>query len=126
MKLIRIERTDFMGLFNKKKKIDVWDDAYKAKPHFYKQSDGSVFGAMSLTEGVKTMFLKQPQIHFEVEGQRISQWRIALISTTNDSMIGQMDYGTCLKKLQPYILAEDSNFILVRGLTLDELKSPIK
>ncbi|OUQ79239.1 hypothetical protein B5E48_06065 [Massilimicrobiota sp. An105] len=123
MKLIRIERTDFMGLFNKKKKIDVWDDAYKAKPHFYKQSDGSVFGAMSLTEGVKTMFLKQPQIHFEVEGQRISQWRIALISTTNDSMIGQLDYGTCLKKLQPYILAEDSNFILVRGLTLDELKS---
>lgn len=123
MKLIRIERTDFMGLFNKKKKIDVWEDAYKAKPHFYKQSDGSVFGAMSLTEGVKTMFLKQPQIHFEVEGQRISQWRIALIDTTNDSMIGQMDYGTCLKKLQPYILAEDSNFILVRGLTLDELKS---
>ena len=123
MKLIRIERTDFMGLFNKKKKTDVWDDAYKAKPHFYKQSDGSVFGAMSLTEGVKTMFLKQPQIHFEVEGQRISQWRIALIDTTNDSMIGQMDYGTCLKKLQPYILAEDSNFILVRGLTLDELKS---
>lgn len=123
MKLIRIERTDFMGLFNKKKKIDVWEDAYKAKPHFYKQSDGSVFGAMSLTEGVKTMFLKQPQIHFEVEGQRISQWRIALVSTTNDSMIGQMDYGTCLKKLQPYILAEDSNFILVRGLTLDELKS---
>lgn len=123
MKLIGIERTDFMGLFNKKKKIDVWEDAYKAKPHFYKQSDGSVFGAMSLTEGVKTMFLKQPQIHFEVEGQRISQWRIALISTTNDSMIGQLDYGTCLKKLQPYILAEDSNFILVRGLTLDELKS---
>lgn len=123
MKLIRIERTDFMGLFNKKKKIDVWEDAYKAKPHFYKQSDGSVFGAMSLTEGVKTMFLKQPQIHFEVEGQRISQWRIALISTTNDSMIGQLDYETCLKKLQPYILAEDSNFILVRGLTLDELKS---
>lgn len=123
MKLIRIERTDFMGLFNKKKKIDVWEDAYKAKPHFYKQSDGSIFGAMSLTEGVKTMFLKQPQIHFEVEGQRISQWRIALISTTNDSMIGQLDYGTCLKKLQPYILAEDSNFILVRGLTLDELKS---
>lgn len=123
MKLIRIERTDFMGLFNKKKKIDVWEDAYKAKLHFYKQSDGSVFGAMSLTEGVKTMFLKQPQIHFEVEGQRISQWRIALISTTNDSMIGQLDYGTCLKKLQPYILAEDSNFILVRGLTLDELKS---
>ena len=123
MKLIRIERTDFMGLFNKKKKTVNWDDAYKAKPHFYKQSDGSVFGAMSLTEGVKTMFLKQPQIHFEVEGQRISQWRIALINTTNDSMIGQLDYGTCLKKLQPYILAEDSNFILVRGLTLDELKS---
>ena len=123
MKLIRIERTDFMGLFNKKKKTVNWYDAYKAKPHFYKQSDGSVFGAMSLTEGVKTMFLKQPQIHFEVEGQRISQWRIALIDATNDSMIGQMDYGTCLKKLQPYILAEDSNFILVRGLTLDELKS---
>lgn len=123
MKLIRIERTDFMGLFNKKKKIDVWEDAYKAKPHFYKQSDGSVFGAMSLTEGVKTMFLKQPQIHFEVEGQRISQWRIALIDATNDSMIGDMDYFMALKKLQPYILAEDSNFILVRGLTLDELKS---
>ena len=112
-----------MGLFNKKKKIDVWEDAYKAKPHFYKQSDGSVFGAMSLTEGVKTMFLKLPQIHFEVEGQRISQWRIALIDATNDSMIGDMDYFMALKKLQPYILAEDSNFILVRGLTLDELKS---
>ena len=112
-----------MGLFNKKKKIDVWEDAYTATPHFYKQSDGSVFGAMSLTEGVKTMFLKQPQIHFEVEGQRISQWRIALIDATNDSMIGDMDYFMALKKLQPYILAEDSNFILVRGLTLDELKS---
>lgn len=112
-----------MGLFNKKKKTVNWDDAYKAKPHFYKQSDGSVFGAMSLTEGVKTMFLKQPQIHFEVEGQRISQWRIALIDATNDSMIGDMDYFMALKKLQPYILAEDSNFILVRGLTLDELKS---
>ena len=112
-----------MGLFNKKKKIDVWEDAYKATPHFYKQSDGSVFGVMSLTECVKTMFLKQPQIHFEVEGQRISQWRIALIDATNDSMIGDMDYFMALKKLQPYILAEDSNFILVRGLTLDELKS---
>ena len=28
-----------MGLFNKKKKIDVWDDAYKAKPHFYKHGE---------------------------------------------------------------------------------------
>ena len=112
-----------MGFFNKKKKIDVWEDAYKATPHFYKQSDGSVFGAMSLTEGVKTMFLKQPQLHFQVEGQQISNWRLALTSTTNDSMIGDMDYFMALKKLQTYIIAEDLNFVLVRGLTLDELKS---
>ncbi len=112
-----------MGLFKKKKKTVNWDDAYKATPHFYKQSDGSVFGAMSLTEGTKTMLMKQPQLHFQVEGQNISQWRLTLISTTNDSMIGDMDYFTALKTLQPYILAEDSNFILVKGLTLDELKS---
>ena len=47
-------------------------------------------------------------------------WKLMLISTTKDSIIGDCDYLIALEKLGKYVLDSHANTILVKALTLEE------
>ncbi|MCH5320340.1 MAG: DUF4299 family protein [Eubacterium sp.] len=117
-----------MGLFDKfkskKEKVD-WSNAYKAMPKFYSKPDGSPFGAVALTEGTETILLKNPQLQYKVDGNSISDWKMVFVSTSKDSIIGDADYFTALKKAEKYAIDSNENSVLIKGLSLAELESLI-
>lgn len=116
-----------MGLFDKfKKKKSPADSgensAYMGKPNFYTDRDGTIFGAFALTEGTDTVLPKRPQNQYLVDGKRVSKWRILFVSVGERDIIGDCDYFTALNKLEKYSSDFDEKHILVKGLTLAELK----
>ena len=118
-----------MGLFSKFKKEKTpadWSNAYTATPQFYEKPDGSPFGAIALTEGTETILPKMPQNKYAVDGKRVDDWKIVLVSTTKDSMIGDCDYQKALQKLEKYVLDSNENTILMKGLSLDELETVVE
>lgn len=115
-----------MGLFDKikgKKESVDWNDAYNATPKFYGKPDGSPFGAIALTEGTKTILPKNPQSEYKVDGKPISEWRLVLVSTSKNTIIGDNDYFVALKRIEQYSLDTNKNTILVKELSLAELES---
>lgn len=115
-----------MGLFDKvkgKKEIVNWSHAYVATPKFYGKPDGTPFGAIALTEGTETVLPKLPQNEYRVDGKVVSDWKLVLVSTTKNAIIGDVDYFTALKNVEKYSLDSKKESILVRGLTLSELES---
>lgn len=115
-----------MGLLNRlkgKKEIVDWEDAYIVTPKFYQRSDGIPFGAITITEQVKTILPKTPQNEYRVDTQIISEWRMVLISTTKDTIVGDVDYFKALNRLERYVLDSNKEAILIRGLTLKELEN---
>ena len=117
-----------MGLFDKlkgKKESVDWSDAYNATPKFYGKPDGSTFGAIALTEGTKTVLPKNPQLEYKVDGKSIAEWKLVLVSTSKDAIIGDSDYFVALKKVEQYSLDTNKNAILIKELSLAELESLI-
>lgn len=115
-----------MGLFDKlkgKKESVDWSDAYNATPKFYGKPDGSPFGAIALTEGTKTALPKNPQSEYKVDGKPVAEWKLVLVSTSKDTIIGDADYLVALKKVEQYSLDTNKNAILVKELSLVELES---
>lgn len=115
-----------MGLFDKlkgKKESVDWSDAYNATPKFYRKPDGSPFGAIALTEGTKTVLPKNPQLEYKVDGKSVAEWKLVLVSTSKDTVIGDDDYFVALKKVEQYSLDTNKNAILVKELSLVELES---
>lgn len=115
-----------MGLFDKfkKKEGNIWENAYKANPQFYAKKDGNPFGAFALTEGTETILPKVP--NYAVDGNTITDYRLMLVSTTKDAVIGDLDYFLTLSKLDSYKIDENDDSILLRGLSLEELDGLIK
>lgn len=115
-----------MGLFDKlkgKKESVDWSDAYSATPKFYGKPDGSPFGAIVLTEGTKTVLPKNPQLEYKVDGRSVAEWKLVLVSTSKDTIIGDTNYFVALKKVEQYSLDANRNAILVKELSLAELES---
>ncbi len=112
-----------MGLFDKwKRKTIDWSNAYNAAPQFYEKSDGAPFGAIALTEGTETVLPVSPQNNYRIDGKRVSEWKLVLVSTTKDTIIGDTDYFSALEKIRKYALDEKQSSILVKGLSLEELE----
>ena len=115
-----------MGIFDKlkgKKESVDWSDAYNATPKFYGKPDGSPFGAIALTEGTKTALPKNPQLEYKVDGKSVAEWKLVLVSTSKETIIGDADYFVALKKVEQYSLDTNKNAILVKELSLAELES---
>ena len=115
-----------MGLFDKlkgKKETVDWINAYTATPKFYGKPDGTPFGAIALTEGTVTVLPKTPQNEYRVDGKVVSEWKLVLVSTTKDTIIGDADYFTALNDVEKYALDSKKDSVLVKGLSLSELES---
>lgn len=92
---------------------------------FYGKPDGSPFGAIALTEGTKTALPKNPQLEYKVDGKPVAEWKLVLVSTSKESIIGDVNYFVALKKVGQYSLDTNKNAILVKALSLIELESLI-
>ena len=113
----------FFERFKAKKSAADWNDAYVAAPKFYRDASGSPFGAIALTEGTETVLPRNPQAEYRVDGKTVENWRMMLISTTKDAIVGDADYQTALRNAEKYAVDRNQNSILVRGLSLAELEA---
>ena len=85
--------------------------------------DGTLFGAIALTEGTETVLPKTPQNEYRVDGKVVSEWKLVLVSTTKDTIIGDADYFIALNDVEKYALDSKKDSVLVKGLSLSELES---
>ena len=117
-----------MGLFDKfkKKETNDWESAYVGKPNFYYGKDGKPFGVFVLTEGTLTSFSKNPRLFYKVDNTEVDEWKIMAISTTNNGVLGDIDYYDAIKKLMKYVIDENDNNILIKKLSLEELNEVLK
>lgn len=123
---IKMQGDTIMGVFRKLKKEKSpadWNNAYTATPQFYGKPNGDPFGTIALTEGTETILPKNPQNDYAVDGKKVSDWKMVLISTTKEKILGDSDYLTALKRVEKYILDSNNNSILIRGLSLEELEN---
>lgn len=107
-----------MKLFGKKKTN--YDDVYVAPPKFYEKDD-TVLGVFALTEGVETSLPMTPE--YDVDGKQVDNWHLFLVSTTLQRPIGDVDYFSALQKLSPYVLHKDGQNVVIKKMSLDELKT---
>ena len=117
-----------MGLFDKfkKKENDDWKSAYVGDPNFYNDKDGKPFGAFALTEGTLTSFPKNPKLLYKVDNTEVDEWKLMLVSTTDNEILGDIDYYDAIKKLMKFVVDEKDNNILIKGLSLEELNEVLK
>ena len=110
-------------LFKKYKKIDnnLWGEAFKASPNVYSKSDTDTFGALALTENTLTILPKDPKSVYTVSGKKIEDWRLALVSTTKDTVIGSIEYYKALIKMKNYIVDTDETNYLIKALSVEEM-----
>lgn len=76
-----------------------------------------------MTEETETVLPKTPQNEYRVDGKMVSEWKLVLVSTTEDMIIGDADYFTALKNVEKYVLDSKKDSVLVKGLSLSELES---
>ena len=72
---------------------------------------------------MKTALPKNPQLEYKVNGKSVAEWKLVLVSTSKDTIIGDADYFVALKKVEQYSLDTNKNAILVKELSLEELES---
>ena len=110
----------------KKKENDDWGNAYVGNPNFYNGKDGKPFGAFALTEGTLTSFPKNPRLLYKVDNIEVDEWKLVLVSTTNNGVLGDIDYYEAINKLMKFVIDEKDNRMLIRGLSLEELNEMLK
>ena len=117
-----------MGLFDKfkKKGNNDWKSVYVGKSNFYYGKDGKPFGVFALTEGSLTSFPKNPRLFYKVDNTEVDEWKLMLVSTTNNGILGDIDYYDAIKKLMKYVIDENDNNILIKELSLEELNEVLK
>ncbi len=117
-----------MGLFNKfmKKENGDWKNAYIGNPNFYKGKDGKPFGAFALTENTLTSLPKNPKALYKIDNTEVDEWKLMLVSTTNNGVLGDIDYYKSINKLMKYVIDEKDNNILIKELSLEELIEVLK
>ena len=124
-----------MGLFSKKSSeknaqsaeeiiAKRWEEAYRANPRVYeKEGESGLLIGFALTEDCDSIFPLVPEKQWAIEGKRIDNWMITMVSLTNPQggIIGQMEYHEAMKRLQPFFIAGSDNWVMIRAMTHDEL-----
>lgn len=117
-----------MGLFDKfkKKENNDWENAYVGNPNFYNGKDGKPFGAFALTENTLTSLPKNPKTLYKIDDTEVDEWKLMLVSTTNNRVLGDIDYYKAINKLMKFAIDEKDNNILIKELSLKELNEVLK
>ncbi|MDE6727412.1 MAG: DUF4299 domain-containing protein [Oscillospiraceae bacterium] len=117
-----------MGLFGRKLKDTgkdlnaLWQEAYQANPHVY-EKDGRVVVGFALTETADSLFPLVPEEQWAIKDKTIDLWFISMVSITKEGVLGTMEYHEAMKRLEPYFLVQKDGWVLIRGLSLDEMEA---
>ncbi len=114
-------------LFDGYEKIDNgrWENAYIASPKVYNNDYGEVFGAFALTEEVDTIFPIDPRKSILLDEKKISDWKMAMVSTSKAEVLFAGDYNRIMDLLKEYIVENKDEHVLIRGLSLSEIEGII-
>lgn len=99
-----------------------WDNAFKANVNFYGKEGEGTFGALVFTEGTETILPTAPWEKYGLDGRPVADWRLVLVSITDQGIMGMLDYRTAMEKLGPYIQDRREGLVLTGGLSLGELE----
>ena len=114
-------------------------DAYSANQQFYEnREDGTIMGAYTITESVRTIIPYKPSVEFHnsdiVKNDDIAFWNMGFVVINGDENdpnsyqgIGQLDYDDFIKKLpkEKYRFI-DASYIMVDPLTKEEISDFLK
>ena len=99
-----------------------WEEAYTATAKMFRKPDGAVFGGFAITEATRTVLPKDPRSKFLDDGKTVDDWKLVLVSLTEDGVLGECDYYETFAGLEPFVIDSNEDSVLVRGLTLKELQ----
>lgn len=111
------------GSSGKEEEDDLWSQAYEAKPSIFESQDGSLFANFTLMETTDTILPTSPETRYKVEGKTIGLWVLTFFSLTQDEPLDMLEYHEALERLQPYIVENRGEAVLVRGLNLEEMEA---
>lgn len=113
-----------MGIFDKFKKKENYNFnlAYEGKPEFYVGKDGKPFGVFALTENTLTVLPKDPKAIYKIDNKNVDTWKLMLVSTSENGILGDLSYYEAIHKLKMLIVAEKNDYLLIKTMSLDDLK----
>ena len=114
-------------------------DAYSANQQFYEnREDGTIMGAYTITERVRTIIPYKPSVEFHnsdiVKNDDIAYWNMAFVVINGDENdrnsyqpVGRIAYDDFIKKLpkEKYKFI-DASYIMVEPLTKEEISDFLK
>lgn len=114
-------------------------DAYSANQQFYEnREDGTIMGAYTITERVRTIIPYKPSVEFHnsdiVKNDDIAYWNMAFVVINGDENdrnsyqpVGRIAYDEFIKKLpkEKYKFI-DASYIMVEPLTKEEISDFLK
>ena len=114
-------------------------DAYSANQQFYEnREDGTIMGAYTITERVRTIIPYKPSVEFHnsdiVKNDDIAYWNMAFVIINGDENdrnsyqpVGRIAYDEFIKKLpkEKYKFI-DASYIMVEPLTKEEISDFLK
>lgn len=110
-----------MGIWGRVDAKEQLKKAKELKPHFYQNGEG-ILGSFALVEGTFTQLLKRPEDRYLIDEKKVATWKLVLVSTTKDAVIGILDYYEGIARLTSYSVLNSEEVLLVRELTYDEME----
>lgn len=107
------------------KEEDMWSEAYNANPHVFEREDSTLMVNFTLTDTVDTVLPKEPEKLYAVDDKEITQWVLTFFSYDDEEVIGMLEYHAALQTLQEYVVEERGDYVLLRGLSIEEMKQVI-
>ncbi len=108
------------------KEQDRWSQAHQANPQAYQDSNGSPFLVFTVTEETDTILPMDPRQMYKIKGKEVRDIRLGLVSTSEDQVIGDLPYYLCSETLAANTVESRPPFALVRGMSLEEMKTLIE
>lgn len=118
-----------MGIFDRRRERDKeksespeWLRAYVPSYTYYSDKTGNPSPAFVLHNDISTRLLKKPQEEYELPDNFV----LLLMDSNAKKTVGVVPYDKALKVLEKYQIDETKDEMLLRPLTLEELKGVIE
>ncbi|EAJ5678881.1 hypothetical protein YZ26_08205 [Campylobacter lari] len=99
-----------------------WEEAYEAMPKLYEIPNETIVN-FTLSEDTDTILFKEPWENFKLDNEDEEvEWRLSFFSISEDKPLGYLEYKEALEKLQEFSLIQSEERVLIRAMSLEELK----
>ncbi|EIV5072336.1 hypothetical protein L8648_001649 [Campylobacter lari] len=99
-----------------------WEEAYEAMPKLYEIPNRAIIN-FTLSEDTDTILFKEPWKNFKLDNEdEEAEWRLSFFSISKDRSLGYLGCKEALEKLQEFSLIQSEERVLIRAMSLEELK----